>query len=253
MPAPSAKGLSFTAGWPLSSIGSIYKEGNVEAKKVEQSRNQMEGGIKRWQYGLIGLGLTLIASYLIYFGMILGQMPAEDAEKWGQFGDFIGGVLNPIVAFAAFYWLTQSVKIQKLELFETKQALQDAAKAQKETADAQKEAVYQQKETAKAQMEAAQAQQQSAKCSALLLRASIHEALMRYELEEKRNSQDFIHEVFDDYMKQGASWETACELIKVDLPEMNTKTRKHHEIMQKHLNELNALLDSVISPPEDRH
>lgn len=113
---------------------------------IEQSRKRMERGIRLWQYGLIVLGFALIAAYLIYFGMVLGQIPATDAEKWGQFGDFIGGLLNPIVAFAAFYWLTQSVKIQKLELYETKKALQEAAKAQKETAEAQKEAVRQQAE-----------------------------------------------------------------------------------------------------------
>lgn len=225
----------------------------MEEKQVEQNREQMERGIKRWQYGLIGLGLILISAYLIYFGMVLGQMPAQDAEKWGQFGDFIGGLLNPIVAFAAFYWLTQSVKIQKLELYETKKALQDAAKAQHETAEAQKEAVHQQKETAKAQMEAAVAQQESAKCSALLLRAAIHEALMRYELEEKRSSQNHITEVHEDYMKQGADWNHAWRLLEPDLPKMNEKTREHHVMMQKHLDELNSLLDAVISPSKDRN
>lgn len=225
----------------------------MEAKQVKQSSNQMESGIKRWQYGLIGFGLALITAYLLYFGMVLGQMPSEDAEKWGQFGDFIGGLLNPIVAFGAFYWLTQSVKIQKLELYETKKALQDAAEAQKETAVAQKEAVYQQKETAKAQMEAAQALQHSAKCSALLLRASIHEALMRYELEEKRISQNHINEAHEDYMKQGADWNHAWQLLEPDLAKMNAKTRNHHVMMQKHLDELNALLDAVISPSKDHH
>ena len=223
----------------------------MEAKKIEISRDEMERGIKRWQYGLIGLGLALVSAYLIYFGMVLGQMPAEDAEKWGQFGDFVGGLLNPIVAFAAFYWLTQSVKIQKLELYETKKALQEAATAQKETAEAQKEAVYQQTQTAKAQMEAAQAQQHSAKCSALLLRASIHEALMRYELEEKRYSQNHVNETHMNYVKQGASWQEADRLLEQDLPAINARTRKHHLMMQKHLDDLTALLDAVTSPSED--
>lgn len=223
----------------------------MEAKEIEISRDEMERGIKRWQYGLIGLGLALVSAYLIYFGIVLGQMPAEDAEKWGQFGDFVGGLLNPIVAFAAFYWLTQSVKIQKLELYETKKALQEAATAQKETAEAQKEAVYQQTQTAKAQMEAAQAQQHSAKCSALLLRASIHEALMRYELEEKRYSQNHVNETHMNYVKQGASWQEADRLLEQDLPAINARTRKHHLIMQKHLDDLNALLDAVTSPSQD--
>lgn len=224
----------------------------MEAIQVGQRRELMERGIRRWQYGLIGFGLTLVSAYLIYFGMVLGQMPAEDAEKWGQFGDFVGGLLNPIVAFAAFYWLTQSVKIQKLELYETKKALQDATVAQKETAASQKEAVCQQRETAKAQMEAAVAQQESARCSALLLKASLHEALMRYELEEKRYSRNYINEVLEDYMKQGADWKTASRLLEQDLPEMNAEIRKHHVLMQKHLDELNVLLDAVISPSKEQ-
>lgn len=225
----------------------------MEEKQVEQNRQQMERGIKLWQYGLIGLGLILISAYLIYFGMVLGQMPAQDAEKWGQFGDFVGGLLNPIVAFAAFYWLTQSVKIQKLELYETKKALQDAAKAQHETAEAQKEAVHQQKETAKAQMETAVAQQESAKCSALLLRAAIHEAFMRYELEEKRNYQNQMTEAHQGYMRQGASWNHAWRFVEQDLPHLNEKTREHNLKMQKHLDELNTLLDAVISPSKHRN
>lgn len=224
----------------------------MEAEQVKQGRKEMDFGIKRWQYGLIGFGLTLIAAYLIYFGIVLGQMPAQDAEKWGQFGDFIGGLLNPIVAFAAFYWLTQSVKIQKQELYETKKALQEAAKAQTETAEAQKEAVYQQKETAKAQMEAARAQEENARCSALLLRASIHEALMKYELEEKRTSQSRVTEAHEDYMKQGADWHQAWRLLDRDLPEMNARTREHHALMRKHLDELNSLLDSVIFTSKNR-
>jgi len=225
----------------------------VDTKQVEQSREQMERGIKRWQYGLVGLGLTLISAYLIYFGMVLGQLPANDAEKWGQFGDFIGGVLNPIVAFAAFYWLTQSVKIQKQELHETKMALQEAAEAQRETAEAQKEAVQQQKETAKAQMHAAHAQQESAKSGALLLRASIHEALMRHELEEKRASQDRLNATLEEYMKQGFSWEGALQELERDKPAMDAITREHHRLMQKHLDDLNSLLDAVISTPKDRY
>lgn len=225
----------------------------MDIKQAEQSREQMERGIKRWQYGLVGLGFTLIAAYLIYFGMVLGQPPANDAEKWGQFGDFIGGLLNPIVAFAAFYWLTQSVKIQKQELHETKMALQEAAEAQRETAKAQQEAVKQQRLTAIAQMDAAHAQQDSAKSGALLLRASIHEALMRHELEEKRASQDRLNATLEEYMKQGSTWEGALRLLERNKPEMDAITHEHHRLMQKHLDELNSLLDEIISAPNDRY
>jgi hypothetical protein len=52
------------------------------------------------------------------------------SESLGQFGDFVGGLLNPIVAYSAFYWLTQSVRLQKEELSETRAALVEAATAQ---------------------------------------------------------------------------------------------------------------------------
>lgn len=105
------------------------------AQNNRQASDSMEQGIKRWQYGLAGLGAVLVAAYLVYFGVWLGQMPADDSEKWGQFGDFVGGLLNPVVAFAAFYWLTQSVKLQKTELAETRKALEGSEQAQKAQAD----------------------------------------------------------------------------------------------------------------------
>lgn len=105
------------------------------AQNNRQASDPMEQGIKRWQYGLAGLGVVLVAAYLVYFGVWLGQMPADDSEKWGQFGDFVGGLLNPVVAFAAFYWLTQSVKLQKTELAETRKALEGAEFAQKQQAE----------------------------------------------------------------------------------------------------------------------
>lgn len=61
-------------------------------------------------------------------GVPLSSVPAE----WGVFGDFFGGILNPLVAYAAFTWLTKSVRLQKEELTETRRALSDSADAQME-------------------------------------------------------------------------------------------------------------------------
>lgn len=48
----------------------------------------------------------------------------------GQIGDFLGGVMNPIVAFLALLWLRRGVLEQKEELRATKEALRDSAVAQ---------------------------------------------------------------------------------------------------------------------------
>ncbi|MGE8495396.1 hypothetical protein [Comamonas sp.] len=104
-------------------------ENNALDDAAEQLR-KLEARVRSWKKWVSGLAVCLIGAYLIYFGLILGQNPAENSDKWGTFGDFIGGVMNPIVAFAAFFWLTESVQIQKTELTETRLELAAAAKAQ---------------------------------------------------------------------------------------------------------------------------
>ena len=78
--------------------------------------------------------LATLLSYVAWFWCVKRLPLADSGGTWGTFGDFIGGVLNPVVAYAAFYWLTQSVRLQKQELTETRLALRDAATSQAETA-----------------------------------------------------------------------------------------------------------------------
>jgi hypothetical protein len=37
---------------------------------------------------------------------------AHSMEQWGQFGDYMGGVLNPLAAFAALLLLARSIALQ---------------------------------------------------------------------------------------------------------------------------------------------
>ncbi len=97
-----------------------------------ETKDQLDARVRIWKRVLFGVAACLVGAYLIYFGLILEQKPAADADKWGQFGDFVGGLLNPIVAFAAFFWLTESVKLQKQELADTRAELKAAAMAQQQ-------------------------------------------------------------------------------------------------------------------------
>lgn len=76
-------------------------------------------------------GLTVLG-YAAWFWMMNGHELSQNSGDWGTFGDFVGGILNPLVAFSAFYWLTVSVSIQHRELGETRKALVDTSKSQKE-------------------------------------------------------------------------------------------------------------------------
>lgn len=104
----------------------------IEHKEGGDGVEELHGKIFAWQRWLTFFAAALIISYVAYFGLFLGQPRAVDSDKWGAFGDFFGGVLNPIVAFAAFYWLTQSVKLQKQELAETRAELAKSADAQRQ-------------------------------------------------------------------------------------------------------------------------
>jgi hypothetical protein len=93
-------------------------------------REEVEVRTGWWVAGAFGVLIGMVLMYILWFGIKLGQPLAEDAAKWGAFGDYIGGVLNPIVALMALYWLTRSVRLQKEELAATRAELREAAYAQ---------------------------------------------------------------------------------------------------------------------------
>ncbi|MFW3411806.1 putative phage abortive infection protein [Aliarcobacter butzleri] len=59
-------------------------------------------------------------------------------EKFGQFGDFIGGTLNPILAFLSFIALLYTIKIQIDELKLTREELKESRIAQQEQSESLK-------------------------------------------------------------------------------------------------------------------
>jgi len=93
-------------------------------------------GIRRSHRVVTGLSLLVVASYIAWFWLARGQILSENPDAWGQFGDYVGGLLNPLVAYAAFYWLTRSVSLQKQELAETRAALEESSASQERQAEA---------------------------------------------------------------------------------------------------------------------
>lgn len=94
--------------------------------------DNIQRDIDIWKGRLTLVAIGLFVLYAMAFFTLKDFPKSLDAEKWGQFGDFIGGLMNPLVAFAAFYWLTRSVKLQKQELAATRAELSAANATQKE-------------------------------------------------------------------------------------------------------------------------
>jgi large-conductance mechanosensitive channel len=75
------------------------------------------------------VGLIAIAIVSLYFFKFHHGF-SDDNGKWGTFGDYIGGILNPIIAGFALYLIAKTYDLQKKELEETKQLLKLSTDAQ---------------------------------------------------------------------------------------------------------------------------
>ncbi len=67
-------------------------------------------------FGIITLLLSSIP--LIFYRLKFGPELILDHEKWGQFGDFAGGILNPFIALFSFLALLATLWYQSTEIKE---------------------------------------------------------------------------------------------------------------------------------------
>jgi hypothetical protein len=61
------------------------------------------------------------------YGLTFGYSFSDKHEYWGQFGDFIGGILNPLTSFFTLLVAIAVWKLQQQELVETREALIEQA------------------------------------------------------------------------------------------------------------------------------
>jgi Putative phage abortive infection protein len=112
-------------------------ESNSSEPNTEGFDRQV-GFIEVVWFVLAGAFVFLILAYWYSFSKY-GWSTNPDA--WGQFGDFLGGVLNPLVSLAALFALVISVRMQRAELRDTRSELIEAkniAADQAETAEKQR-------------------------------------------------------------------------------------------------------------------
>ncbi len=57
--------------------------------------------------------------FFFFYYEFHGQLSNKN-EVFGQFGDYFGGILNPIIAGFAFYLIAATYDLQKTELEETR-------------------------------------------------------------------------------------------------------------------------------------
>jgi large-conductance mechanosensitive channel len=96
---------------------------------------------KRVLFVLVVLGLLVVGFYYFNFNSHIlkkeiwqnvFQNISESNDKWGAFGDYVGGILNPVIAAFAFYLIAKTYELQKTELEATRSLLELSTNAQKE-------------------------------------------------------------------------------------------------------------------------
>lgn len=78
-----------------------------------------------------GFLAVIVAAYAIAF---VQNGWSKNPDAWGQLGDYIGGLLNPLVAGFALMALVVSVRLQKAELAATREELKNSRLAMQEQA-----------------------------------------------------------------------------------------------------------------------
>ncbi|MBB1306205.1 hypothetical protein [Pseudoalteromonas sp. SR43-5] len=69
--------------------------------------------MNRYTIAAILFTISVWLAYFIQFKVNLGLPFSDKTEVWGQFGDFIGGVLNPTLGFVSIVLLLKSLTYQK--------------------------------------------------------------------------------------------------------------------------------------------
>ncbi|NRA56247.1 MAG: hypothetical protein HRU23_19060 [Gammaproteobacteria bacterium] len=83
-----------------------------------------------WLYVFFGAVVLLVVFLLgLYFSEFNKGYGWGSQEKFAQFGDFVGGTLNPILGFATVALLIWSIRLQMAELKDTREEIKGSRKA----------------------------------------------------------------------------------------------------------------------------
>lgn len=73
------------------------------------------------------VALLFIVLVVIAYVGTFGPTPISDQSKWGEFGDYFGGLLNPLFSMLAFLALLWSITVQAAEFERTADRLSEQA------------------------------------------------------------------------------------------------------------------------------
>jgi hypothetical protein len=88
-------------------------------------------GVPRWLVSVMTTAVVIAFILLLRFVATFGLIPSDRQESWGQFGDFVGGILNPLFSIIGLMALLYTIKLQSEEMRNSTKELKASAKALK--------------------------------------------------------------------------------------------------------------------------
>lgn len=82
---------------------------------------------------LLIIAFIVIGAYTLNFQ---GNSVSDNPEQWGQLGDYVGGILNPVLSFTTVIILITTVRIQNKQLSATREELALTREELQRTAEA---------------------------------------------------------------------------------------------------------------------
>lgn len=79
-------------------------------------------------YGIFGIGLTALLMAIYAYVEHFGSVVDSDRAVWGQFGDYLGGTLNPLLSFLTLILFVISLMHQRFELKDARELMAQQAK-----------------------------------------------------------------------------------------------------------------------------
>ena len=147
---------------------------NRPAAAQAASRGANLANLLLWLYA-VGV-LVVIAVWFFYLRSFGPFGLSTDQAVWGQFGDFVGGVINPFLTFLSLIALLMTVKLQADQLSAAREELEEARQAQRDASAAVSDQIAQTRVLAAAQLRTALAQEAASEAMAQQARAALSAA-----------------------------------------------------------------------------
>lgn len=87
--------------------------------------------IKGYILSAIALIFAVYLIYFVRFFIVLGDEVSKEPSVWGQFGDYAGGALNPLLSFITIVLLIKSLSLQHEANSSLKKEIKNSKKTEK--------------------------------------------------------------------------------------------------------------------------